>query len=128
MIQIAAVALGGAIGAVLRYLAGLAAIKFLNKPQVFTGTLIANVTGCFMAGILLAFFTLSDGVPGSIVHFLTVGILGSYTTFSTFALEGSKLISSPFSKLILYLLWQIVGAFLAFIAGHEFVLLIVGSE
>ena len=124
MIQIAAVALGGAIGAVLRYLTGLAAIKLFDKPQVYTGTLIANVSGCLMAGILLAFFTLFDGVPGSIVLLLTVGILGSYTTFSTFALEGSKLINGPFSKLALYFFWQIAGAFLAFVAGHEIVLLI----
>jgi len=126
MIQIAAVALGGAIGAVLRYLTGLAAIKIFNEPRVYTGTLIANVSGCFFAGILLAFFTQSDGIPGSIVLLLTIGILGSYTTFSTFALESSKLLEGPFSKLVLYLFWQIAGAFLAFVAGYEIISLIGG--
>lgn len=121
MIQIAAVALGGAIGAVLRYLAGLAAIKILNKPRVFTGTLIANVTGCFMAGILMAFFARADGMAESLILFFTVGILGSYTTFSTFALESSKLLDGPFPKLVLYLFWQMAGAFLALVAGYEMV-------
>jgi len=126
MLQIAAVALGGAIGAVLRYLGGLAAIKLFNNPRVFTGTLIANVAGCFIAGILMALFTQINGVPESMILFFTVGILGSYTTFSTFALESSKLLDGPFSKLAQYLFWQIAGAFLALVAGYEMVSLIIG--
>lgn len=128
MTEIAAVAFGGAIGAVLRYLTGIAAIELFNKPRVYTGTLIANVTGCFLVGILLAFFANADHISESLILFLTVGILGSYTTFSTFALESSKLLKGPVSKLILYLFWQIAGAFLALVAGFELTSLIVGLE
>jgi len=126
MTEILLVALGGAIGAVLRYLTGIAAIKLFNKPQVYTGTLIANVLGCLLAGAVIAFITITDGMPDSALLFLTVGILGSYTTFSTFALEAGTLLKGSFSKLALYLTWQVAGAFLALIVGYELVLFIGG--
>jgi fluoride exporter len=126
MLHLTAVALGGAIGAVLRYLTSLAAIKFFKKTSVFTGTLIANAAGCFLAGILLAIFSQADGISESLILFLTVGVLGSYTTFSTFALESSKLHNGPFYKLALYLFWQMAGVFLALVGGYELTSLIIG--
>jgi len=127
MMQIIAVATGGAIGAVLRYLTGLAAIRLFNKPKVYTGTLIANVSGCFMVGAVLATLTITDRISEPVLLFFTVGILGSYTTFSTFALETGMLLKGPIHKLALYLSWQIAGAFLAFIAGYELVIFLDGA-
>ncbi len=126
MTEILLVGLGGAIGAVLRYLTGIAAMELFNKPRVYTGTLIANVTGCFLVGILLAFFAQAGDISESLILFFTVGILGSYTTFSTFALESGKLLKGPVSKLLLYLSWQIAGAFLALVAGFELTAFIIG--
>jgi len=127
MTEILLVGLGGAIGAVLRYLTGLAALKLFYGSSVYTGTLFANVTGCFLAGMLLSFFSLSETAPESVILFLTVGILGSYTTFSTFALESGKLLTGPVSDLLLYLLWQIAAAFGALIAGYELIRLVWGT-
>lgn len=127
MTEILLVGLGGAIGALLRYLTGLAALKLFSGSSVYTGTLFANIIGCFLAGVLLSFFRLSVNTPESVVLFLTVGILGSYTTFSTFALETGKLLPGPVSKLLIYLFWQIAAAFLALVAGYELIRLILGA-
>ena len=46
------IAVGGALGAVLRYLAGNAAVRYFN-PQLPYGTFIINITGCFLMGLLM---------------------------------------------------------------------------
>ena len=46
------IAVGGALGAVLRYLAGNAAVKYFN-PQLPYGTFIINISGCFLMGLLM---------------------------------------------------------------------------
>ncbi|CAN5492278.1 fluoride efflux transporter CrcB [soil metagenome] len=127
MTEIFLVALGGAIGAVLRYLTGLAALKLFHGSSVYTGTLFANVIGCFLAGVLLSLFSLSETTSDSVALFLTVGILGSYTTFSTFALESGKLLSGPVFKLLHYLFWQIAAAFGAVVAGYELIRFVMGA-
>ena len=68
------VALGGALGASLRYLVGLA----VTFPM---GTLAVNVAGSFAIGVV--WVTLMDKSPG-VLPFVMTGILGGFTTFSTF--------------------------------------------
>ncbi len=77
------VALGGAIGAVLRYLTGLA----LAFPY---GTLAVNVAGSFAIGILWIGLT-AKGL-GHWMPLLTIGVLGGFTTFSAFSLDTLRLI------------------------------------
>ena len=85
------VAAGGAIGASARYLLakGLAAWDWNHIPWY---TLIANITGAFLLGIVVA-LTVERGGPieESWLLFLGVGALGGYTTFSTFSLETYEL-------------------------------------
>jgi len=77
------VALGGAIGAVLRFLAVIGAGRFV--PDWPLGTLVVNVLGCFVMGVF--FVTL-----GPRNHpLLMTGILGGFTTFSAFTLDALKL-------------------------------------
>lgn len=77
------VALGGAIGAVLRYLTGLAiAFPF--------GTLAVNVAGSFVIGVL--WVLLADRGPWS--SLLITGILGGFTTFSAFSLDTLRLVEA----------------------------------
>lgn len=104
------IALGGAFGAVLRYATNLAAIRIFGLEHVITGTVIANATGCLIAGILLAVFNPLHNDPTSLSLFFTVGILGSYTTFSSFSLEVWKLLESDLKKLGSYLFLQLVVA------------------
>lgn len=108
MIQVLLVALGGAVGAVMRYLTALATARIIGKSRVLTGTVVANSIGCLLGGILLGWVSVAAHPGENIVLFLSIGILGSYTTFSTFSLELSRLLRKPYSALITYLLLQMV--------------------
>src|SRR5579862_9594861 len=88
---IAAVALGGAVGSVARYLVGIGSGKLFGLGFPW-GTLIINITGSFLIGVFVESFALRWN-PGQAVRiFLTVGICGGYTTFSTFSLDSFLLI------------------------------------
>ncbi len=78
------VGLGGFLGAILRYLVSGMAARVAELP---TGTLIVNVIGSTVLSIL----TFSS-VPDSTVYLVNIGLLGSFTTFSTFAYETFKLL------------------------------------
>lgn len=78
------VGIGGTIGAILRYLVSGAVPRLSVMP---TGTLTVNVIGSF----ILSYLTFS-GSSGSIVYFVNIGVLGSFTTFSTFSYESFRLL------------------------------------
>lgn len=83
---IAAVAVGGALGAVGRFgVAGLA-VRWVGIGFP-TGTLTVNVVGSFFMGLLLAVMAVRTDMPPELRLFLTVGLLGAFTTFSTFSLD-----------------------------------------
>jgi CrcB protein len=127
MIEVLFVALGGAIGAILRYLTGLITIQAVGKSQVLTGTVIANSLGCLLAGVLLGWITAVDHPGDGILLFLTVGILGSYTTFSTFSLEISRLLKESWGELSTYLFLQMVVAIGLAALGYMITLWIAGG-
>lgn len=119
MTQIFLVSFGGAIGAVLRYSIGKLTSKVLGNTNVLTGTLFSNGIGCFFAGFILAFMADNINISEEITLFLSVGILGSITTFSTFALESYQLLhNGKITKLISYLFIHIVIAFLLTAGGY----------
>jgi len=115
MIQkILAVALGGSIGAVLRYLIFL--IYYRTHNQAFPwATLVINLIGSFLIGLLWGMFDRFYVSPG-IRLFLFVGILGSFTTFSTCAFDVFNLGRDGSIKyMILYIsATNILGIALAF--------------
>lgn len=80
------IALGGAIGAVMRHYAGSAALAAFGAAFPW-GTLIVNVTGSAIMGVLIGTFAQTEGVSPALRAFLTVGVLGGFTTFSTFSLD-----------------------------------------
>ncbi|KQT26719.1 MAG: fluoride efflux transporter CrcB [Bradyrhizobium sp.] len=88
---ILAVAAGGALGAVMRYLAAIGSGRAFGTDFPW-GTLIINVTGSFLIGIFAALFATRWNLPQTVRIFLTVGICGGYTTFSTFSLDTWYLI------------------------------------
>ncbi len=88
--KILAVASGGALGAILRYVLNLLFAKFL-APFPFA-TFFINVTGSFLIGFLLTLFSEKLTVDENWRLFLTVGFLGAYTTISTFEFETFALI------------------------------------
>ncbi len=78
------IGIGGGLGAIFRYLLSTVFQKF---SHFFWGTLFVNILGCFLIGF---FFILSSKYPNLNLNtrlFLTVGVCGGFTTFSTFSLE-----------------------------------------
>lgn len=101
------VAFGGAIGSVLRYLISL--IDFKSAADFPYATLIVNVIGSFLIGLIVAFTIVKVDMNPNLILFLKVGICGGFTTFSTFALESTQMMQSGKVWLaILYMLLSII--------------------
>lgn len=91
MINIICVGFGGFIGAVVRYIVSIYASKvFLSKIPI--GTLIVNILGGFLIGIIMNMSIKTDLLSTQLKLFLTTGIMGGLTTFSTFSYETIMLI------------------------------------
>lgn len=89
-----AIAVGGALGAVCRYQAGLLASSWLGDRFAY-GTLAVNVVGCFLLGLLSHGGALQAvRLPMAAHPAVTVGFLGALTTFSTFGYETIRLVES----------------------------------
>jgi CrcB protein len=84
---IASVGLGGAIGSILRLAVATAVAQRLG-PGFPWGTLVVNVSGSFVIGVLAELVqTRLVGSAPFVRSFLMIGVLGGYTTFSTFSLD-----------------------------------------
>jgi CrcB protein len=108
-----AVGLGGAVGALLRY--GLVSLVHARTTSPFPwGTLAVNLLGAFLLGVVYA--ALDRGhLPQELQAHLAVGLLGSFTTFSTFSLDALRLLESgAWLRAGAYLLGS-VGLGLAFV-------------
>lgn len=86
------IAVGGAVGALLRYLAGNVAVRYFN-PQLPYRTFIINIAGCFLMGLLMTLIVDKSLLPPVWRLFLCVGILGGFTTFSSFGYEVYTLLA-----------------------------------
>ena len=91
MTHILLVAVGGALGSVLRYLVGLWTLRGFG-PSFPWGTLTVNVTGSFLIGVLAEAIARKFGASAEMRVFLITGILGGYTTFSAFSLDAITLL------------------------------------
>ena len=83
--------LGAGIGGALRHGVNIGATKLFGYGFPF-GTIIVNVVGSFAMGLLAGFFAYRTGIPQHFRLFLTTGILGGFTTFSSFSLDAALLI------------------------------------
>ncbi len=84
------ICLGGAIGTGLRYLTSGVAARWLGADFPY-GTLIVNVVGSFLIGLIQHVGTASLLIPETTRLFLTVGIMGGLTTYSSFSYETIRL-------------------------------------
>ncbi|GAA1869599.1 hypothetical protein GCM10009836_57740 [Pseudonocardia ailaonensis] len=112
----AAVAVGGAIGAIARWAVGLG---LPAAPGTFPlGTFGINTVGCFAIGVLLVVLT-EQRCPHPLLRpFLATGVLGGFTTFSTFSVDAERLLLTRHALLALgYLGGTLVAALLATWAG-----------
>ena len=112
------VAMGGAIGASARYLLGGWVMRLAHEPRFPWGTLVVNLLGCLVIG-WLAGLMLDRGLFGpSFRLFVLIGILGGFTTFSSFGLETWTLLQDrQLSAACLNMALQLGGGLLAVAAG-----------
>lgn len=82
------VALGGAIGASLRYLTNVGVMRLVG-PGFPWGTVVANVIGSFVMGVIVVVLANTD--QNKLAPLLMTGLLGGYTTFSAFSLDAVTL-------------------------------------
>lgn len=114
---VGAVALGGALGAVGRY---AVYVTWPPGPAAFPwATFAANVIGSFAIGVLLVLVTEVAGRPHRLARpFLGTGVLGGFTTFSTYAVETERLLADGRVTLaLMYLFGTLTAALLAAFAG-----------
>lgn len=90
MNTILAIALGGALGSVLRHGSIAAWAKILGDAFPF-GTMFVNIAGSFLIGFLMELAALKWHVSPEMRAFLVTGVLGGFTTFSAFSLDVFKL-------------------------------------
>lgn len=108
-------ALGGALGALARW----AVAEALPSPGGWPwATLLVNLTGCLLVGGLIAALAAREPEPSWARPFLGVGVLGGYTTYSTFAVEVVGLVQRGAAVLAAgYVLASVVGGIVAVVIG-----------
>jgi CrcB protein len=114
---LAMVALGGALGSVLRYaVAGW--VQPAWWPGFPFGIFVVNITGGLVMGLITALAALKLNLTQELRAFLTTGILGGYTTFSTFSLDSALLMErGAYAQAGAYIVGSVVLSILALFAG-----------
>lgn len=117
MLNILLVAVGGAIGSVARYLVGLGATR-LAGPNFPFGTLTVNIAGAFAIGLLVEMIARRFDASAEMRVFIVTGILGGFTTWSSFTLDTMVLLErGEIGLSALYLLASLLVSFAAVFAG-----------
>ncbi len=114
-----AIGLGGALGAMSRYGISLGFLQLDSQTGFPLATLLINILGCFLIGWAYQ-YSLNHEV-GIWLPFLTVGLLGGFTTFSTFGLDAIQLFQNKqFTFLVIYILLSNIIGFIAVFGGMKF--------
>lgn len=117
--NILSVAIGGAFGAVARYLVNISPAANLFEKFPFP-TFLINISGSFLIGFLMILLADKISVSENIRMAIIVGFLGAFTTFSTFEIEILGLVRERhFTTALVYLVLSVVIGFVGVIAGVE---------
>ncbi len=129
LMQYLVIGLGGALGSMLRFGVGSLIDTSVQKTgYIFPlGTIIVNITGCFIIGFV---FTISTGEGRLLLspltrNFITIGILGGYTTFSSFSYQTLLLVQdsqwgAATANVLISVIFCLVGTWLGGALGNAF--------
>lgn len=108
---------GAGVGGALRHGVNLASERLFGSGLPY-GTLIVNVAGSLLMGLLAGYFVTRTGIPQPMRLFLTTGVLGGFTTFSAFSLDAVLLIERhAYWSAAAYMLGSVVLSVAALFAG-----------
>ena len=114
--EIIAVFIGGGLGSVLRYLVNK--IEIISENNFPYSTFISNFLGCFILGLVLGYFIKNENPNSILFVFLTIGLCGGFTTFSSFSNESLQLIQNgEILTFLAYLLGSLVVGILSVYGG-----------
>jgi CrcB protein len=110
---------GGFLGTITRYLLSVLINKY-SFTSFPLGTLMINLLGCLMIGLISGYFSERLNDQSQVYFFLTIGCLGGFTTFSAVALESQIFIQNgEILKLLMYLTFQtVIGVGLCLLGYH----------
>lgn len=108
------VGIGGGIGSIFRFIVSRLVISHLSAEWTFAGTLVANITGCFLIGLLAGWMLAHQPDNQTFRLLFILGFCGGYTTFSTFAYENLRLIET--NQWGLFALYTLASVILGLIA------------
>lgn len=121
MQRILYVGIGGFVGASLRYIISMQSAKWFGTSLPY-GTLIVNVIGGILMGFIMQLSLNSQAITPNLRLFITSGILGSLTVFSTFSYETISLFNEgSFALALLNTLLNVILSFLGVVIGKAFV-------
>ena len=113
------VGMGGFIGAVLRYLISGGVQKWTQSVDFPYGTLVVNLIGCLVIGMLTRLDELRSLLSPEMRFFILIGLLGAFTTYSTFSNEAMNLINDRrFNMAVLYMAAHLVLGLGAVMVGR----------
>lgn len=116
-----AVFVGGGLGAVMRHFVVMAETRIWGAGFAYASFAV-NVLGCFLIGALIEYFALRGTLSAEWRAFLTVGVLGGFTTFSAFSVEVMKLAQTGQTMgALIYALASVVFSIAAAFGGLLFV-------
>ncbi len=118
MIELLVVGLGGFFGAIARYGVTRSMARFSADGFPY-GTIVVNLVGCLLIGVVFAVVETRPTIPANLRLFIMIGILGSFTTFSTFGHETLELLKSgAIGATFAYLIGSVAVGLVAVVAGR----------
>ena len=120
-----AVGAGGAVGSVLRYVLSSVVVRAMGSTFPY-GTVLVNVIGSFVIGLLYVWLMERVGARPELRAFLIVGVLGGFTTFSSFSLETVTLLmqesyTKAVANVVVSVLLCIACTWLGILVARQFV-------
>ena len=113
------IGLGGFIGTILRFLLS-SSIEKSFAASIPIGTILVNLIGCFLIGLLSGYFTQKLGDQTQLFFFLTIGVLGGFTTFSAIAMDSQVFIENgEYLKMLTYISVQAILGIALCLIGYN---------